>query len=839
MTGPHPFMDQSTPLRSTWLLAGIIAAVLMIALVASSRELYFGTAILEQGDAAVNALQIDNARHGTEIYGNYSRFQFNHPGPVLFYVYAAGEYILRDWLGVVPSPHNAHLLASLAVQVGCFALALAILQFWFDSWLFLAAALLAGMLHFAQVPGAFNSIWPPHVLLMPFLCFITAASSFAAGRTRHLAVMTVMGGILFHSHVAQPLFVGGLGGVAGLLYWRREKRNGAWPGARAWLAAHRGLLWFCGAWTALMLLPLVIDVCRYGLQSNVATILRRFLLNTTEHKSLLQSLLYFLSFPTYTTDQEYFLTQLNAASGRFFLDHLPILLTGFAGLGGPAVLAWVWRRRLPGPLRDFLGSAYTIWGATALLCLVWGLLQSGPMFQFNGDFYHAAYYFLAMLGVGGLVHFFGRRCPAPVIVVLCCLATIVASWSFRLIPGPNEDEGQRIRQGVETALARSPRHRPVLLVFEHHAWDVAAIPVALELQRRGIPFYASPSWNFMVGRQHDVGLLGPAPEKSATVWWITRAAPDGILIAKDLAIFTDPAPIDPHGAVIGFAKSANGYRHLVSGLSTGNVTHAWTDQPQVSLLFRPLPATADVQLILDAQSNPRPGASAPQAAEVFFNGVDLGPVSVAERRHVSLTVPKDVWNAAPVAKLELRFPEAVRVYLFTKPASISWAAWGLWGVWFASAADPVPAQPTALLPAAGGRIDFTAGGSLAGYRTSGFAEPAAGATHTDGGLMDLLFRPGPATADVELQIVAQPFSADGKTKTLPCEVYFNDKLVFNSPFNGPGVIRLSIPAVIWNSRPVDTLSLRLPSVPATNGGGHPDDGLALRWLTTAPAERRP
>jgi hypothetical protein len=159
-------------------------------------------------------------------------------------------------------------------------------------------------------------------------------------------------------------------------------------------------------------------------------------------------------------------------------------------------------------------------------------------------------------------------------------------------------------------------------------------------------------------------------------------------------------------------------------------------------------------------------------------------------------------------------------------------------VWFASATEPLPAQPAALLPAAGGRIDFTAGGSLAGYRTSGFAAPAADATRTDGSLMDLLFRPGPATADVELQIVANPFSADGKTKTLPCEVYFNDKLVFNSPFNGPGVIRISIPAGIWNSRPVDTLSLHLPSVPAA-GGGPPEDGLAVRWLTTAPAERRP
>ena len=843
-------MDQSVPSRSPWLLAGIIALGLMLTFVISSRTLYFDTSILELGDSAVNALQIDNAKHGTEIYGNYSRYHFNHPGPVLFYVDAAGELILRDWLKVVPSPNNAHLLTSLLVQVACLSLALAIMHCWFDSWIFLSAALLAGLWHFAQVPGSFNSIWPPHLLLMPFLCFITAASSFAAGRTRDLAVMTVAGGILFHAHVAQPLFVGGLGVLAAALYRRREKRSATWPGGRAWMKAHSGLLVFCGTWTALMLLPLAIDVCLYGGASNVATIVRRFLVNTEEHKSLLQSLLYFLSFPTYATNQAEVFTQLDASSWRFFLDHLPVLLGWLAVVGGPAWLAWSWRQRLPGPLRDFLGAGYQVWGGTALLCIVWGVLQSGPMHQYNGAFYHGVFYFLGLLGLGVLAHFFGRKCPGSIVAVVCGLALIPAAAKFRLIPGDNEETGQRIRQGVEAALAKTPRHLPVLLVFEHYGWDQAGVPVALELQRRGIPFYASSSWNFMLGRRHDVSLLGPAPEQVATIWWITNPAPDGIQITKELAIFTEPAPLDPRGTGISFAKQAGGFRYLVSGLSTGNVEIAWSEQPRVSLLFKPLRAAADVQLIIEAQNNPRPEAKGPRLGDIFFNDVAIGSVTAAEHRLFTLTVPQALWNSAPRAKLELRFPQATRVRYFSQPANIQWAAWGLWSLAFATpdqTGAPVASGPAkeatpgliATLPALNGRIDFTELGNLARYRFTGLAKPDIDSTRIEGSHMDLLFHPAHATADVHVQIIAYPFPTEGPPGKQRCELYFTDQFIYNAPFIGPGVIRVAIPPELWNSRPIDSIRLHLPDAVSAGVKGQPAQGLAIRWLSTMPLDHQP
>src|SRR6185437_8154727 len=116
----------------------------------------------------LNALQIDQAKGFHELYGNYSRFRFHHPGPAFFYVYAWAELLLCDVLKTGLSPYNAHSIAGLAVQAAFFALGLSIAAQWVKATLFLPLALLAAAIHFAIAGNAFWSIWPPHVLLMPF-----------------------------------------------------------------------------------------------------------------------------------------------------------------------------------------------------------------------------------------------------------------------------------------------------------------------------------------------------------------------------------------------------------------------------------------------------------------------------------------------------------------------------------------------------------------------------------------------------------------------------------------------------------------------------------------------
>ena len=124
------------------------------------------------------------------------------------------------------------------------------------------------------------------------------------------------------------------------------------------------------------------------------------------------------------------------------------------------------------------------------------------------------------------------------------------------------------------------------------------------------------------------------------------------------------------------------------------------------------------------------------------------------------------------------------------------------------------------------------------YRVRGLAQPSAGSTRTNNSRVELLFRPAPTDREVELQIVAAPFAADGTARLLPCKLFFNEHLVFDSPFNGPGVIRVTIPALMWNGRAINTLSLELPGV-TVSAAGQATQGLDIRWLRTGPLDGQP
>ncbi len=675
-------MEKDKPRRS---LAGLIAAItlgLVVAITAAGYDLYFKTEILEQGDPAVNAIQIENAKGFAEIYGNYSRFEFNHPGPAFFYVYAAGEWLLLDLLGLVPSPHNAHLLACMALQCLFLAIALSVLADLLRWSAWLPLAVVASAVHFPLAYGAFTSIWPPHVLLMPFLCFMTACTAVATGRLRFVPLMIGVGGVLFHGHVAQTLFVGGLGALAFALgAWHRH-RDGHRLDPRTLWREHRSPALVSAGLIALFLLPLGIDLVQRGLESNVATIVRRFLVNTDDSKTLLQALLYVASFATYSQEQENVLATIGPETAQFFAAHAGVVTVWAFLIFAPAAAWPAVRRRLTPDQRRTLVSGYLVFGATLVLCVLWALAQAGPMHQFNGFFYYGVTFFGAALGLGLPALVLERRAPAAFGATLCAVAAVVLTWSVRPPRLTDNESGQVIRRGVAAAVQELPASRPVILSFEHHHWPEAAA-VALELKRRGFPFYTVPTWNFMFGDPHDLTRLGPAPEEKADVWWIGEGT-DGIAITSTIQIFKQPPLVSPQGSAWYFGRADVGFRHVVRGLSVGNVDRAWSEQPEVAFLLRPLPATNDVRLTFEAEANiNEEGGPAVQTALVHLAGKAVGQVSVSHRAEVSVLIPKAQWNAQTgVTKLTLTFPQAVRKLSFSRPRAREYQAWGFWRIQF-------------------------------------------------------------------------------------------------------------------------------------------------------------
>ncbi|MGV2390494.1 MAG UNVERIFIED_CONTAM: hypothetical protein LVR29_26485 [Microcystis novacekii LVE1205-3] len=100
---------------------------------------------------AANALQIINAKSFNEIYGNYSRWRFYHPGPFFFYMYAFSEILFYDLIPIFPAPQNSHIFMGIALQLGFFVCALHITANYFRATFFLPLALFCAFIHFSLV----------------------------------------------------------------------------------------------------------------------------------------------------------------------------------------------------------------------------------------------------------------------------------------------------------------------------------------------------------------------------------------------------------------------------------------------------------------------------------------------------------------------------------------------------------------------------------------------------------------------------------------------------------------------------------------------------------------
>jgi hypothetical protein len=228
--------------------AGLFAACwagLLVLLLVRSREL-FTLVIYEGYDFAPNSILTYQAKHFTLLHGHYSHIPFWHPGPAFFYVQAAGEWLLHDLTGIAPAPYDGQVMAIMALNAALIALALTILYGWLRS---AAAVLTAAGVTLAFLAGhqpLVSSSWIPDACFAPFLLYLFAVASVAAGRLRHLWIMVLAGGLLVHGY-AQFLFLVPLLALVALVPQRRQL-----------LAHHRDVLVASGL-LVVFLLPIVLN----------------------------------------------------------------------------------------------------------------------------------------------------------------------------------------------------------------------------------------------------------------------------------------------------------------------------------------------------------------------------------------------------------------------------------------------------------------------------------------------------------------------------------------------------------------------------------------------------
>ncbi|WP_415908529.1 hypothetical protein [Oleiharenicola sp. Vm1] len=624
-------------------------------LVAGYHSFLFVTPWHEDGDFALNALQIERAKHLNEFYGNYSRFHFNHPGPAFFYVYAVGEYVLHDWLQVVPSPHNAHAIAGTMLQAFFFALALGIAADWIRSRWFIPLALAAAGLHFGLAREAFVSIWPPHVLLMPFLCLLVAAASVAAGAMRHLPLLVLSGCFLVHGHVAQPLMVGVLFLTAYGLFWQTQRAGGITiPPWKAQPGPH----WIAAACIAVFMIPFLVDLT-LGRDSNFAEILR-FFLAKKPHRSFIDSLVYLLSFFGYERSQELFIPERGGINFAF-------LRQGLAAYAGWAiVLAFIAGRtrgfrHLPRgtDAERFVRALILVTGAGFVTAVLWGWIQNGPMFAFNSHFYYALLYAVALIAAGLLTPLLPERgawLGGGVLVVAGALAT----WSLRTLPPSVNNADTAWVTATAAALRTDPRpEAPKFLVFNHDDWgDVAR--TALALKRSGHSYRVDESWQFMFGRYRSINADDLDTLENYSVWRFSHnpLAGPGVLLGRGLRVFHEPGTINPDDATIECRRSGNFEQYVLFGFTTPDENFTWSNLTRSAFQFRSAhPAIRDVGIEIDAQPF-LPAARKSQPMRLFVNGGEVARFDLSTKATVRARVPAALWNARTVVTLRLDFPAA-------------------------------------------------------------------------------------------------------------------------------------------------------------------------------------
>lgn len=191
------------------------------ALLTSSRDL-FTQSVHEEGDAGTVSILVLSAKHFDLLVGNYSRVGFHHPGPSFVYVQAFGEWLFHDLLHWVPTPWNGQAIAILLLNAALVALALSVIHSWYPSWPLIAGIGGASLLFVTVYRDLLSGLWMPYVYFAPFLLLLVAVTSVVAGRTEHLWVLALAGGLLIHGHAEFLFFVPLLGGAALFLIWRRK-----------------------------------------------------------------------------------------------------------------------------------------------------------------------------------------------------------------------------------------------------------------------------------------------------------------------------------------------------------------------------------------------------------------------------------------------------------------------------------------------------------------------------------------------------------------------------------------------------------------------------------------
>lgn len=189
--------------KRAWILAAIALVTIAAAVVAVARVM---PPIVTSSDLAVTELYTELATRGQLMVGPYSRFAWNHPGPIYFYTLAP-LYALSE--------HRAAALFATAVAINLAALVAILWMVSRDERGSLVVMMSIACLVFMwRLPRLLASPWTAHIPVSASLAFVAACGAVAGGRYRLLPLVILFGSFITQTHLAYVPLVGVLAVVA-------------------------------------------------------------------------------------------------------------------------------------------------------------------------------------------------------------------------------------------------------------------------------------------------------------------------------------------------------------------------------------------------------------------------------------------------------------------------------------------------------------------------------------------------------------------------------------------------------------------------------------------------
>ena len=177
------------------------------------------------GDFALLELATRHVWSGDTLVGPYSRFRWNHPGPLFFYVAAPFQ-------AVFGSSSTGLYIATCFIN-GAAAAALPFFARLFARRAHALAALFVVFGWFIAFGNISANPWNPLVIVLPLMAFLLTAAMFAGGRSTALYPSVIFGALVAQSHVAAVSTIVSTGALAlgAFLVGARRRRarpNDAW-----------------------------------------------------------------------------------------------------------------------------------------------------------------------------------------------------------------------------------------------------------------------------------------------------------------------------------------------------------------------------------------------------------------------------------------------------------------------------------------------------------------------------------------------------------------------------------------------------------------------------------